>query len=61
MAHRMKKFVCPLDDCPDARVPWYVWIGCDAVLTNTPDTTIEAIKKATGGRWQPRPPPGESL
>ena len=61
MAHRMKKFVCPLDDCPDARVPWYVWIGCDAVLTNTPDTTIEAIKKATGGRWQPRPLGGKSF
>ncbi len=50
LAHRRGKFVCPLDDCPDPRVRWYVWIGCDAVLTNTPDTTIEAIKKATGGR-----------
>jgi len=56
MAHRRGKFVCPLDDRPDRRVRWYIWIGCDAVLTNTPDTTIEAIVKATGGRWQPRPP-----
>lgn len=55
MAHCLGKFVCPLDDRPDRRVRWYVWIGCDAILTNTPDTTIEAIKKVTGGRWQPRP------
>jgi len=61
MAHRLGKFVCPLDDHPDPRVRWYVWIGCDAVLTNTPDTTIEAIKKATGGRWQPRPSARGSL
>ncbi len=54
MAHRLGKFVCPLDDCPNTRVRWYVWIGCDAILTNTPDSTIEAIKEATGGRWQPR-------
>jgi len=52
MAHRLGKFICPLDDRPDARVGWYVWIGCDAILTNTPDSTIEAIKKATGGRWR---------
>jgi len=52
----MGKFVCPLDDRPDARVRWYVWIGMDAILTNTPDTTIEAIQSATGGRWQPRSP-----
>lgn len=43
------------DDCPDTRVRWYVWIGCDAILTNTPDSTIEAIEKVTGGRWQSRP------
>jgi glycerophosphoryl diester phosphodiesterase len=55
MAHRMGRFVCPLDDCPDARVRWYVRIGVDAILTNTPDTTVEAIEKATAGRWQPRP------
>ncbi|MFZ5916905.1 MAG: glycerophosphodiester phosphodiesterase [Chloroflexota bacterium] len=54
MAHRLNKFVCPLDDRPDSRVRWYIWIGCDAVLTNTPDSTIKAIKKATGGRWLPR-------
>lgn len=59
MAHHLGKFVCPLDDRPDARVRWYVFIGCDAILTNAPDSTIEAIKKATGGRWQPRPPVGE--
>jgi glycerophosphoryl diester phosphodiesterase len=60
MAHRLGKFICPLDDRPDARVRWYVWIGCDAILTNTPDSTIKAIKQATGGRWQPRPPRPES-
>lgn len=61
LAHRLDKFICPLDDCPDRRIRWYVWIGCDAVLTNTPDSTIEAIKRATGGRWQPRPPTNESF
>jgi glycerophosphoryl diester phosphodiesterase len=54
LAHRLGKFVCPLDDRPDARVGWYVRIGCDAILTNMPDTTIEAIQKATRGKWQPR-------
>jgi glycerophosphoryl diester phosphodiesterase len=56
LAHLLDKFICPLDPYPDPRVRWYVFIGCDAVLTNTPDTTIEAIIRATGGRWQPRPP-----
>ncbi len=55
LAHRLGKFVCPLDDQPDKRVGWYVRIGCDAVLTNTPDTTIKAVQKATRGKWQPRP------
>jgi len=50
MAHRLNKFVCPLDPCPDARVPWYMFIGVDALLTNTPDTTLKAIQKATGDR-----------
>lgn len=50
LAHRLGKFVCPLDDRPDARVGWYVRIGCDAVLTNTPDTTIAAVQKATRGK-----------
>ena len=54
LAHLLGKFICPLDPYPDPRVRWYVFIGCDAILTNTPDTTIEAIKKATGGRWRPR-------
>ncbi len=54
LARRLGKFVCPLDDRPDKRVGWYVRIGCDAVLTNTPDTTIKAIQKATRGKWQPR-------
>jgi glycerophosphoryl diester phosphodiesterase len=54
LAHRQGKFICPLDDRPDSRVPWYLFIGCDAVLTNTPDTTIEAIVGATRGRWRPR-------
>jgi glycerophosphoryl diester phosphodiesterase len=54
LAHRLGKFVCPLDDRPDARVGWYVRVGCDAILTNMPDTTIEAIQKATRGKWQPR-------
>ena len=54
MAHRLGKFVCPLDDRPDARVWWYVFIGCDAILTNTPDSTIAAIQRATRGRWRPR-------
>jgi len=54
MAHRLGKFVCPLDDRPDARVRWYVFIGCDAILTNTPDSTIAAIQRATRGHWQPR-------
>jgi glycerophosphoryl diester phosphodiesterase len=61
LAHRLRKFVCPLDDRPDARVGWYVRIGCDAVLTNTPDTTIRAIQKATRGKWQPRPKNQEFL
>ena len=42
-AHRMGCLVAPLDTTPEKRMPYYVWLGVDAVLTDRPAVTIEAM------------------
>src|SRR3990170_7492973 len=39
LAHHHGQAVCPLDPTPDGRLAWYVWLGCDAVLSDNPAAT----------------------
>ena len=43
-AHRRGQLVCPLDPTPEPRLAWYLRIGCDAVLTDAPGRTREAVE-----------------
>jgi len=43
IAHLMGQFVCPLDPTPDARLPLYRFLGCDAVLSDDPGKTARAL------------------
>jgi glycerophosphoryl diester phosphodiesterase len=45
-AHRLDKIVCPLDPTPEPRVPYYLRLGVDALLTNNPAVTLDAIAQA---------------
>lgn len=47
-AHRLDKIVCPLDPTPEPRIAYYLWLGVDALLTNHPATTLDAIAQAQG-------------
>lgn len=43
LAHRRGMAVCPLDPTPDPRLWWYRFIGCDAVLTDEPGSTLAKL------------------
>jgi glycerophosphoryl diester phosphodiesterase len=45
-AHRLDKIVCPLDPTPEPRIPHYLRLGVDALLTNHPAKTVDAITQA---------------
>jgi glycerophosphoryl diester phosphodiesterase len=45
LAHRRGQAVCPLDPLPDARLPLYRLLRCDAVLTDNPESTCRALRK----------------
>ena len=42
-AHRLGSMVAPLDTTPEKRMSYYLWLGVDAVLTDRPAVTIEAM------------------
>jgi glycerophosphoryl diester phosphodiesterase len=44
-AHRRGQAVCPLDPHPEARLPLYRLLRCDAVLTDNPESTCRALGK----------------
>ena len=46
-AHRLNKVVCPLDPKPEPRLAYYLKLGVDALLTDDPATTLDAIKQAS--------------
>ena len=45
MAHRRSQIVCPLDPNPNSRLRLYKRLKCDAVLTNDPASTNQALKR----------------
>ncbi|MBX3012607.1 MAG: hypothetical protein KF832_13915 [Caldilineaceae bacterium] len=47
-AHRLGKIVCPLDPAPEPRLRYYRRLRVDALLTNHPAQTVEAIAQAYG-------------
>ncbi len=44
-AHKLGKFVCPLDPTPEARLNLYLRLGVDALITNDPGLTFKEILK----------------
>jgi glycerophosphoryl diester phosphodiesterase len=44
-AHLQGQAVCPLDTEPDPRLWLYLLMGCDAVITDNPETTCRKLKK----------------
>ena len=44
-AQRRGQVVCPLDPTPDGRLWFYKWLRCDAVVTDNPGATLEALKR----------------
>jgi glycerophosphoryl diester phosphodiesterase len=55
LAHRRGQLVCPLDPTPDARLGWYLRLGCDAILSDNPAATARALERRAARR---RPPAG---
>ncbi len=45
-AHRLNKVICPLDPSPEPRLRYYLRLGVDAILTNHPAVTLDAIAQA---------------
>jgi glycerophosphoryl diester phosphodiesterase len=39
-------WVCPLDPTPEERIPWYLKLGVDAVLTDDPARTCKALGRS---------------
>ncbi len=46
LAHRRGQIVCPLDPTPDRRLWLYRVLGCDAVLSDDPAATRQALNRA---------------
>ena len=49
-AHARRQLVCPLDPTPDRLLRFYLWMGCDAVLSNDPGETRKRIEQLRGSR-----------
>ena len=45
LAHARNQAVCPLDPLPDKRLGYYLRLGCDAILSDNPAATREALLK----------------
>ena len=47
-AHAQNQLVCPLDPTPDRLLRFYLWMGCDAILSNDPGVTRSHIARLRG-------------
>jgi glycerophosphoryl diester phosphodiesterase len=43
-AHRRSQLICPLDPNPDKRIPYYRFLGCDAILSDNPGQTAGVLR-----------------
>jgi glycerophosphoryl diester phosphodiesterase len=50
LAHQFGQLVCPLDPAPDRRLGLYRRLGCDAVLSDDPGSTREALQDLDSAR-----------
>lgn len=48
MCHRRGQFFAPLDPTPEPRLRYYLWLGCDFVLTDNPAKTLAKLNKIRG-------------
>jgi glycerophosphoryl diester phosphodiesterase len=48
MTHRRGQAFCPLDPAPDGRLWYYKLLDCDAVLSNDPAQTLNALGRYSG-------------
>jgi glycerophosphoryl diester phosphodiesterase len=44
-AHHHGQVVCPLDPTPDGRLWYYKLLKCDAIVTDNPGATLEALQR----------------
>ncbi len=44
-AHQRQQLVCPLDPKPDSRLGYYKKLGCDALVSDDPGATREALNR----------------
>jgi glycerophosphoryl diester phosphodiesterase len=45
ISHRRGQICCPLDPRPERRLPFYLWLGVDALLSDDPSLTRRALHK----------------
>jgi glycerophosphoryl diester phosphodiesterase len=45
ISHRRGQFCCPLDPTPESRLPYYLRLGVDAVLSDDPELTLKTLDK----------------
>jgi glycerophosphoryl diester phosphodiesterase len=43
VSHRRGQFCCPLDPTPEPRLPYYLRLGVDALLSDDPEKTLQAL------------------
>ena len=48
LAHARQQIICPLDPTPDARLWYYRFLRCDAVLTDNPAETCRLLGRQRG-------------
>jgi glycerophosphoryl diester phosphodiesterase len=46
VAHLRGQLICPLDPIPEPRLWYYLFLGCDAVLSDDPGKTCRALKRS---------------
>lgn len=44
ISHRRGQICCPLDPCPEPRLWFYLWLGVDALLSDCPRLTRQALE-----------------
>jgi len=45
ISHRRGQFCCPLDPTPESRLPYYLRLGVDALLSDDPEKTLQALNQ----------------
>ncbi len=43
LSHRRGQICCPLDPTPESRLPYYRWLGVDALLSDNPELTLQSL------------------